>query len=144
MQIPAQVRKNVLLGPMTWWKIGGAADYLAQPTSIEDLQEVVRWAAMSKIPITMMGGGSNILVSDRGVSGLVILTRSLNRVESFEIQEGRLKIVALAGANKAELTKLFMKHKLAPALFLCGLPGEVGGGVVMNAGGGEKIWPREL
>ena len=52
--------------------------------------------------------------------------------------------LALSGTSKSELLKIFLKHKLAPALFLAGIPGDVGGGVVMNAGVGESFTPREF
>lgn len=144
MSSPQSVQNNVLLGPLTWWKIGGVADHYAQPKSVAEIQEFVRWAGENELPLTILGGGSNILVSDRGIRGLVLSLRNFNRIEDFAIKNDRLEIVTQAGANKAELLKIFMRHKLAPARFLCGLPGEVGGGVVMNAGVGEKITPREF
>jgi UDP-N-acetylmuramate dehydrogenase len=63
---------------------------------------------------------------------------------TVEERDGRLLIDALAGTGKSELVKQFLKRKLAPALFLCGLPGDVGGGIVMNAGVSEAIAPREF
>ncbi|NJL24094.1 MAG: UDP-N-acetylmuramate dehydrogenase [Calothrix sp. SM1_5_4] len=69
--------------------------------------------------------------------------RSFTGVTSAE-REGRIVVEAMAGTPKAELVKIFLKKRLAPALFLCGLPGDVGGGVVMNAGIGEQIVPREF
>jgi UDP-N-acetylmuramate dehydrogenase len=139
-----KISDNAPLAALTWWKIGGAADHLVEPESAVELAEGLELAAKNQWPVTVLGGGSNILVSDGGIEGLTVLLRKLNRVESVREQNGRLEIVAQAGANKAELTKVFLRHKLAPALFLCGLPGEVGGGVVMNAGVGEMITPREF
>ncbi len=134
---------NVNLAPFTWWKVGGAADYLVRPKTVQEVEEALKWAKENKQPVTVLGGGSNVLISDQGVAGLVILSRYLSGVEARK-ENGRLKIAALAGTNKAEIAKVFLAHKLAPALFLCGLPGEVAGGVVMNAGIGELISPREF
>jgi UDP-N-acetylmuramate dehydrogenase len=140
----APIRELVELAPMTWWKIGGPADHFAEPASVVELATVMRAASARKWPITVLGGGSNILVSDRGIEGLTIALRKLCLVESVREAGERLEIIAQAGANKAEITRLFLQKKLAPALFLCGLPGELGGGVVMNAGVGEMITPREF
>jgi UDP-N-acetylmuramate dehydrogenase len=138
------IRAGVSLAPLTWWKIGGTADHFAEPSTIADLAEAMRIANQKQWPITVLGGGSNILVSDKGIAGLTLSLRNLCSIETVREIDGRLEIVALAGANKAEITKIFLQRKLAPALFLCGLPGEVGGGVVMNAGVGEMITPREF
>ncbi len=139
-----ELRAQVSLASFTWWKIGGVADQVAEPQTVAELAEALELAFRNKWPVTVLGGGSNILVSDRGIEGLTILLRGLSAIESVEGRGGRLHVVALAGANKAELTKIFLSRKLAPALFLCGLPGEIGGGVVMNAGVGEMITPREF
>lgn len=138
-----EFREKVLLKDWAWWKIGGPADYFCTPTSIDEVREGIEFAKNKKIPITILGGGTNVLISDAGVEGLVIAMKQLRAVESRE-ENGRLVIEALAGTPKSELTKIFMKRKMAPALFLCGLPGDIGGGVVMNAGVAEQIQPREF
>ncbi len=103
----------------------------------------VSFAKQMKLPVTILGGGTNVLVSDRGIRGLVVCMRKFVSVDADE-RDGRLIITASAGTPKSELVKIFTKWKLAPALFLCGLPGDVGGGIVMNAGVGENIVPREF
>lgn len=138
-----EFQERVALKDFAWWKIGGPADYFCQPETVEDVRAAARFARDKKIPLTVLGGGTNVLISDQGVEGLVICMRRLKGVESAE-EDGRLTISALAGSPKSELTKIFMKRKMSPALFLCGLPGDVGGGVVMNAGVSEKIVPREF
>lgn len=141
------IEQNVSLAPLAWWKVGGAAEHLVRPTSVAELKEALAWAASRGLPVTVLGGASNVLISDNGIDGLVILTRELSGVETVGEDgsgSGRLRLVALAGTNKSELTKIYLKHKLMPALFLCGLPGDIGGGVVMNAGVGEMITPREF
>ena len=138
-----EILENQSLKEWAWWKIGGPADYFCLPKTPEQVVEAVVWARTKGLPITVLGGGTNCLISDDGVEGLVICMRQLVG-SSVSEQNGRLLIQALAGTPKAVLTKNFLQRQLAPALFMCGLPGDVGGGVVMNAGVGEMITPREF
>lgn len=138
-----EIREKVELKDYSWWKIGGPADYFCLPESVAHVVEAVHFAKTKGLAITVLGGGTNVLISDSGVEGLVICMRRLTGVEQVE-EDGVLHLTAMAGTPKSDLTKIFLKRKLAPALFLCGLPGDVGGGVVMNAGVGEMIAPREF
>jgi UDP-N-acetylmuramate dehydrogenase len=138
-----EIREKVLLKDWAWWKIGGPADFFCLPTSVEQVREAIQFARTRNLPVTLLGGGTNVLIHDDGVEGLVICMKQLRALEQRD-DNGKLIIEALAGTPKSELTKIFMKRKMAPALFLCGLPGDVGGGVVMNAGVGEQIVPREF
>lgn len=138
-----EIREKVLLKDFAWWKIGGPADFFCLPKTVGEVQEAVRFAQDKNIPITVLGGGTNVLISDQGIEGLVIGMKQLNGVK-VEEDSNWVRVEALAGTPKSELTKIFLKRKLRPALFLCGLPGDVGGGVVMNAGVAEKITPREF
>ena len=137
------ILKNVKLAEYTSWLIGGPADFFCLPKNIAELKEALLFAKEQGQPITILGGGSNVLISDRGVRGLVICLRQFSEIRS-EVKDGRLKIECLSGTAKSELLKIFLKHQLAPALFLAGLPGDVGGGVVMNAGVAEAYNPREF
>ncbi len=123
--------------------VGGNADHFCLPQTLEDLKEAISYAKENNLAITILGGGTNVLVSDDGVAGLTICLRRLSKIASFE-KDGKLHIEALSGTAKSELLKTFLKQKLAPALFLAGLPGDVGGGVVMNAGVAEAFVPREF
>jgi UDP-N-acetylmuramate dehydrogenase len=140
MKIPG-IQKNVSLAQHSSWLVGGPAEYFYEPKNVSELAAALKVAG--KIPITILGGGTNVLISDKGVRGLVI---SLSRLTGIEILEDKehLKLWALAGTAKSELLKVLLKYKLDPAAFLAGLPGQVGGGVVMNAGVGEKLTPREF
>ncbi len=144
-----KLEKQVALAPLTWWKIGGPAEHFIQPRDQEELEQALQWAQSQSWPVTVLGGGSNVLIPDEGLPGLVISLRELRGLKSEIIPQEeppfqRLCITALAGTPKSDLTKVFLEHKLAPALFLCGLPGDTGGGVVMNAGVSESIQPREF
>lgn len=143
MSIEQLIERNVNLAPLTWWKVGGSADYFASPQTKQDVLSLMLWADAQNMPITVLGGGTNVLISDKGIEGLVLSMRKLSHVVVAEV-DGRVTIEALAGTPKSELTKNFLRLKLAPALFLCGLPGDIGGGVVMNAGVSEMIVPREF
>ncbi len=137
------ISQNVSLASYTTWLVGGAAEYFFLPQNLGELQAAVLWARERELPVTILGGGSNVLVSDAGVKGLVICMKKMTGTE-IEEKNGFLHIKAMAGTSKSELLKIFLKYKLAPALFLAGLPGDVGGGVVMNAGVAEKFEPREF
>ena len=160
----ADIEENVPLKSMTSWLVGGTADYLARPKTIDELRDAVSWAQDRSLPITILSGGSNVLVSDRGIRGLTLSLRKFSSAivtireatpgaqagsasdaaALNESAESRLEIECLAGTSKSELLKIFLKYKLEPALFLAGLPGDVGGGIVMNAGVAEQMKPREF
>ena len=137
------ILKNVKLAPYTSWLIGGPAEFFCLPADVEQLKAALQYAAENHLKTTVLGGGSNILISDLGIKGLTICLRRFTEINS-EIRDNKIFIDCLAGTAKSELLKLFLKHKLAPALFLAGLPGDVGGGIVMNAGVAEMFEPREF
>jgi UDP-N-acetylmuramate dehydrogenase len=139
-----KIHRQVPLAAYTSWQIGGPAEFFFQPTDIAEVQAAVRWAQGQKQPLTILGGGSNVLVSDAGVAGLVL---SLKKLTGFHVRPkagSEVYCEALAGTSKSELLRFFLQEKLSPALFLAGLPGDVGGGVVMNAGVAEAFHPREF
>ncbi len=138
-----EIKDQVSLAPLTSWLVGGPAEHLALPRNLEELKEAQAWAQQRNLPVTVLGGGSNVLIADEGVRGLVIGLKNFTGTQVSEA-DGHLLIEAWAGSGKSELLKIFLKYKLAPALFLAGLPGDVGGGVVMNAGVAENFQPREF
>ncbi len=114
----------------TAWKIGGPADVLVEPKSASELIEAVGTARRYGIPVTLLGGGTNVLVRDGGVRGLVVrLAKSLTNVEI----EGR-KVVADAGVLYPVLANTTAAGGLSGLEFATGIPGTVGGAVYMNAG----------
>ncbi len=137
------IQKNVNLATYTSWLVGGNAECFAMPENVQELVALQKHAFQKKWSVTVLGGGSNVLISDNGISGLTICLRKLTGTVTQE-EDGVLKITALAGTPKAEILKIFLKYKLSPALFLAGIPGNVGGGVVMNAGVAENFEPREF
>ena len=127
----------------SWWQTGGLAEYFCQPENESDLHFALKWAKENNKKWTPLGAGTNVLISDKGVSGLVMSTKKMKRY-SVEKKNNTLFINCQAGVLKSEAMKVFKQNKLAPAVFLSGLPGDVAGGVVMNAGVGKNLKPSEF
>ncbi len=114
----------------TAWKIGGPADALLEPTSVEELIAASEKAAKHGVPVTVLGGGTNVLIRDGGIRGLTIrLAKSLTNVEI----EGT-RVTADAGVLYPVLANATAGRGLAGLEFATGIPGTVGGAVYMNAG----------
>ena len=119
----------------TAWKIGGPADALLEPSSADELIRALSKVREHGIPVTVLGGGTNVLVLDGGIRGLTIrLARSLANVKTIDTS-----VVAEAGVLYPVLAKATAGRGLAGLEFGTGIPGTVGGAVYMNAGayGGE-------
>lgn len=119
----------------TTWRIGGPADVLVAPRSIPELSGAVRAARALGMSWTVIGRGSNLLVLDGGIRGLVV--KLGDAFAHISVAENRL--VALAGRSFVSAANIAMKHNLAGLEFATGIPGSIGGAVMMNAGahGGE-------
>lgn len=149
-----KLQRHVGLAPYCSWQVGGTADYFFMPESVSDLQWAQKWTQEKKIPMTILGAGSNVLISDQGLRGLTLVLKKFSKYEvaihevtadEVATDDQQVSIICEAGVAKSELLKIFLKYQKAPALFLAGLPGEVSGGVVMNAGVSEEhISPREF
>jgi UDP-N-acetylmuramate dehydrogenase len=114
----------------TAWKIGGPADALLEPNNTDELIEAIEKARDHDIPVTVLGGGTNVLVRDGGIRGLTIrLAKSLKGVEI----EGS-RVVADAGVLYPVLANTTAGRGLGGLEFATGIPGTVGGAVYMNAG----------
>lgn len=121
------VRKGVRLKNHTTFRIGGKADLLCMAKSSDDIVSIEREYG-GKVPITYLGRGSNVLVSDAGVKGLVVLMRN----EKFALGESHVE--AEAGVPLCALAAACAKAGLSGLEFACCIPGSVGGALVMNAG----------
>lgn len=137
------IEKNKSLKEYTSWQVGGCAKNYVAPQSVDQLKQAILYARDHKLRTVILGGGTNVLISDEPVEGLVIHTHKLSSVQILEENEN-VVIEALAGTPKSEVLKIFMKLRLQPAVFLAGLPGDMAGGVVMNAGVGHKVEPKEF
>ena len=128
------VKFNEPLSKYTYTKVGGPADILAFPATIEALTELLVKAKSTDTAVTVLGNASNLIVRDGGIRGLVIL---LEKLESVKV--AGYTIEAQAGAKLKEVTQVAQANSLTGFEFACGIPGSIGGAVFMNAGayGGE-------
>jgi len=125
------IKHQVPLSGLTSFRVGGPAELYIAPRTLEDLQVSFAWAEAEGLPITLLGAGTNLLVSDRGLPGLVICTRHLRHTE-FDPKTGR--VTAGAGEPIARLAWKAAEQGWQGLEWAVGIPGTVGGAVVMNAG----------
>ena len=114
----------------TTFKIGGPAQYYVTPESVTQIQEVVSLCRDMNIPLHVIGNGSNILVGDDGVDGVVLAL--FNTFSDYEIKDN--VITAQAGMSLIKLAVIALREGLTGLEFASGIPGSVGGAVYMNAG----------
>ena len=124
----ARLRRDAALAPLTTFKVGGPADWLLDAHGSEDLRLAVGIARAAAIPVTILGGGSNVLVADGGIRGLVI------RVHGGEVTaQGPAAVRADAGVTINGLVRWTINHGVAGLEAWAGTPGTVGGAVFGNA-----------
>lgn len=118
----------------TYTKLGGAADFYITPSSYEEVQAIIRFANQENVPFTMLGNGSNLIVKDGGIRGIVMNLQQLASIW----REGD-KVISQSGARIIDASRFALKEELTGLEFACGIPGSVGGALYMNAGayGGE-------
>lgn len=118
----------------TYTKTGGVADVFIKPKHIDDLQAVIHYAKEHGLPVTILGNGSNVLVRDKGLRGIVITLEYFDQIHVDSVS-----ITAGSGAKIIDVSRTALDHHLTGLEFACGIPGSVGGALVMNAGayGGE-------
>ena len=125
------VRANEPLAPHTWLRLGGTAEYFAEPNNVEELAGIVRRAHDEGLAVRLLGGGSNVLVRDQGVSGVVIRLSS----PSFnEIHIQKNVVTAGGGAKLGHVISTSVREGLAGLETLVGIPGTIGGALHGNAG----------
>jgi UDP-N-acetylenolpyruvoylglucosamine reductase len=121
-----------LLGPKTTMRVGGPARVYAEPAGTEDLRQLLVEASRRQLPVLMLGRGSNLLIPDEGVDGLVINLGHENWQKFEPLADGRVRVGA--GLRLKNLCGLAIKAGLQGFEFLEGIPGNVGGALRMNAG----------
>ena len=136
-----QLMENVPMSRYTTLHLGGPAQLLCEPDGPEQLSAAFQAARELDVPVTLIGNGSNLLVKDGGIRGLVIhLGERFSEVsDPAPLPDGRFAITAQAGASLQKLSKAAADHSLTGLEFAAGIPGTVGGAAYMNAGayGGE-------
>jgi UDP-N-acetylmuramate dehydrogenase len=128
--VRGRIMKGAALAPFTWFRVGGPADVVFVPEDVSDLQEFLR-RIDPEIPVLTIGVGSNLLVRDGGVDGVVIrLGKAFAHIEARPGAE----IFAGAAALDAQVAKAAAQAGIAGLEFYRGVPGTIGGAIVMNAG----------
>lgn len=132
------IREHVELGPLTTLGVGGPARFFADAESAEQAREAVEWARSRALPLFVLGGGSNLLVSDRGFPGLVVRI-GIRGVEQIR-DDGREVFSAGAGESWDALVERTVNANCAGLECLSGIPGTVGGTPVQNVGAyGQQV-----
>jgi UDP-N-acetylmuramate dehydrogenase len=127
--IRGAVRAQVPLQPLSHVRIGGPAEWFVEPHAETDLAQVVRVCRELDVPLRVLGGGSNLLIGDAGVPGVVVKLDAMNRV----VRDGD-RLTAGAGVTVPSLLRMARDQGLAGLEVLTGVPAQVGGAVAMNAG----------
>lgn len=125
------LQENISLAPYTTLKIGGPARWLLEAKTVNEIMAAQQWAAAEKVPVVVLGGGSNVLVSDQGFPGLAIICRN------YELTWDPPHVVAGAGTKLGQLIAGAIQRNLGGLEWLIGVPGSVGGSVYGNAGTGN-------
>lgn len=131
-------KKNVVkdkpLKEYTYTRLGGNADYFVTPETYDQVQRVVKFANEKKVPFTLLGNGSNLIIRDGGIRGIVM---NLGKLDEIKVDE--TTVTAQAGARIIDVSRFALDQRLTGLEFACGIPGSVGGALFMNAGayGGE-------
>lgn len=125
-----KVRKNILLAPYTTFRIGGPAEFLVETETVSHLIEAVSWGRKKGLAITILGGGSNVLVSDQGIKGLVII----NRASSYQVvgRGGKARVKVASGTNLFWLINRLLAEEITGLHWFAGIPGTIGGAVYNN------------
>ena len=139
LSVQGELRYNEPMSRHTSWRAGGPAEVFFAPASIDDLASFLA-GLDSETPIFWHGVGSNLLVRDGGIAGVVIsaakILRSLERIDSYRVRAG-------AGTPCTQLARQCIRWGLGPSEFFAGIPGTVGGALAMNAGAhGGETWER--
>ena len=125
-----KVKYNEKMSKYTTMKVGGPCDCIVFPDAISKIKDVIDFCKNENIAFYVIGNGSNLLVKDEGIHGVVIkLGHRFSKIE----QNGEY-ILAYSGATMPAISQLAKKNSLKGLEFACGIPGTIGGGVKMNAG----------
>lgn len=133
LSISVPMERILLDEPMsehTTFAVGGPADVLILPESVKEMSLAIRAARRLDLPVTVLGGGSNVLVRDGGIRGVVIQLNTMKKVLACHDR----KIMASAGFMLKDICQFAQENSLTGIEFACGIPGTLGGAVFMNAG----------
>lgn len=130
-----RVRYDEPMSTHTSFKVGGPAEVFLEPGSLDELREVIEGLRLRDVRYAVVGSGTNIVVSDSGISGVVIcLKRNFKDISIEKVNESFSRITAMSGAGLGILCACAIKNGLKGMNFALGIPGTVGGAIKMNAG----------
>jgi UDP-N-acetylmuramate dehydrogenase len=127
-----RLQRDVPLAPYTSARIGGPAQFLLEVRSADELAGTVERLWQLEVPVTILGGGSNVLIADAGVAGAVVINRA--RAVEFELGQGAARVKAESGASFGSVARRAAERGLSGLEWAATIPGTVGGAVVNNAG----------
>jgi len=131
----SHVKFNESMSKHTSLRVGGPADVFTLPERPDQLIELVGWLGHKNLPYLVVGGGTNLLVSDKGIRAVVIcLSKCLNQITEAGQEKDRVRVNAMAGAALKTLCRFSLNHKYSGMNFALGIPGTIGGAIQMNAG----------
>lgn len=134
-----EIQENIALAPYTTLRVGGPARFFIETQAAEQVLQAYRFALEQRVGFFVLGGGSNLLVSDEGFSGVVVHI-SDGGIEAIDDHHGKLRIVSGAGVEWDSLVRLAVEHNAAGIECLAGTPGSVGGTPVQNVGAyGQEV-----
>lgn len=134
-----KIKQNEPMKEHTSLKIGGPAEIFVRVSSVEELKEILKLCKTNKIPLTIVGNGSNILVLDKGIKGIVIKT-NLKEIKIKNKENENIEITVDDGVQLGFLAQKLLKEEITGFEELSGIPGTIGGAIFMNAGAyGKEI-----
>lgn len=131
-QLPGELTQRLPLSQYTSWRAGGSSQWAYRPASLEDCQTLLSHVP-ADVPVTWLGLGSNTLVRDGGLPGLLVITQGRLATLKY-LGEDKHEVLVEAGVSCAQVARFCARHDLAGAEFLAGVPGTMGGALAMNAG----------
>lgn len=132
-----RIKQNEPIKNHTSFKIGGPAEFYIKITSIEELQKILEFAKKEQIKITILGNGSNVLVSDSGIKGIVIRT-NLKKIKIEPKEQNKIEITVDDATPIGFLAQKLLKEEITGFEEISGIPGTIGGAILMNAGAHGK------
>jgi len=126
-----KLKKNISLSNFTTWRIGGPAEWIAQPKNNEEIKYLINWINRKKINCNIIGAGSNLLINDKEIKGLSLCMREF---KGIQIDKSTGIIEILSGEMLPTLARKAAANGLHGLEWAVGIPGTIGGAVVMNAG----------
>ena len=127
------IESNANMAQYTTFKTGGLADVLFIPTTADNIEPAIKHLKSTSVPLTVIGGGSNLLVGDKGIRGAVIVIAERDFSEPKIIFNG-MSVYADAFVPKEKFVDIAVENGMSGVEFMIGIPGMIGGGVIMNAG----------